>query len=97
MTPPPLQTYRTIGPFDCETLPGGLRRTHRLKPGAWGCLTVHSGEIRLHWDDVEEGADGAVVLLRPGSPTLVPPERPHHLEEVGSFTLSIAFQREVGG
>lgn len=94
---PNLQTYRTVGPFDGESLPGGLRRTHRLKPGAWGQLTVHSGTIRLHWDDMDGGEEGASVLLGPGPPTLVPPERPHHLEEIGPFSLSIAFQREVGG
>lgn len=89
---PQLETYRMVGPFGPDSLPDGLRRTHRLKAGTWGRLTVHSGEIMFHWDD---DSGEAPATLRPGEPAMVPPERPHHLEEVGDFSLSIEFQRET--
>lgn len=92
MSLPQLETYRTIGPFDTDSLPDGLRREHRLKSGTWGRLTVHSGEIMMCWDD---GSGEAPWLLRAGAVAIVPPERPHHLEEIGPFNLSIEFQRET--
>lgn len=52
---PRLETYRSIGPFDSETLPKGLLREHRLKPGSWARLSVHSGSVNFHWDDVSGG------------------------------------------
>ena len=47
--------YRTIGPFDSDTIPAGLLRRHDLKPGVWGVLTVAFGTIRFCWDDEAGG------------------------------------------
>ncbi len=84
-----LQTYSSIGPFDESSLPKGLLREHRLKPGSWGKLTLRSGAIRFVWDD-----DGTAQMLSAGDIFVVPPERPHHLELDGAFELTIDFQRE---
>ncbi len=86
-------TYRSIGPFDEETLPGALLREHRLKAGTWGLVTIQSGEIRLIWDD----GVGAAELLVAGQKLRIPPERPHHLELLGKCLLSIDFQHEDEG
>jgi cupin 2 domain-containing protein len=81
--------YRTIGPFDAQTLPAGLRAEHRLKEGTWGVLTLSEGSLRFVWDDDEGGADDLVAPAR----FVVPPQAPHHVEGDGPFTLTIAFCR----
>jgi tellurite resistance-related uncharacterized protein len=79
--------YREIGPFQAEAVPAGLFRLHRLKAGAWGIVTIHSGGIRFVWDD----AEGGVRNLVAADSILVPPEVPHHLERTGPVELSVSF------
>lgn len=93
MSTPTLETYRQLGPFDCSSLPEGLRRKHQLKEGTWGHLTVQSGEILFHWDDL---AEEKPALIETGQELTIPPGRPHHLEVIGPFRLLIEFQREAG-
>lgn len=87
--PPGATCYKTVGPFDAVTLPDGLKREHRLKPGAWGLLTLLEGEIAFVWDD----AEGGEVLLQAPTTIVIPPELPHHLRQSGAFRLSIGFHR----
>lgn len=82
-----MQLVRAIGPFDAATLPRGLLSEHRLKPGRWGRLTLRSGAVKLVWDD---GSGDSSELVAPAT-TVIPPERPHHLEHDGDFELEIAF------
>ena len=81
--------YRTIGPFDAQTLPAGLRAEHRLKEGTWGVLALSAGALRFVWDDDLGGTDE----LRAPATFAVPPQVPHHVESEGPFTLTIAFHR----
>jgi tellurite resistance-related uncharacterized protein len=81
--------YRSIGPFDAETLPAGLRAEHRLKEGTWGLLELTEGSLRFVWDDEGGGADD---LAAPAT-LVVPPQVPHHVEGEGDFSLTIAFHR----
>jgi tellurite resistance-related uncharacterized protein len=81
--------YRTIGPFDAQTLPAGLRAEHRLKEGTWGLLELTEGTLRFLWDDEQGGADD---LAAPAT-LIVPPQVLHHVESEGPFALTIAFHR----
>lgn len=81
--------YKTVGPFDADSLPEGLKREHRLKAGTWGLLTLMEGEVAFVWDDEEGGED----VLRAPATIVVPPEIPHHLRLVGPFRLGIGFHR----
>jgi tellurite resistance-related uncharacterized protein len=81
--------YRSIGPFDAQTLPAGLRAEHRLKEGTWGLLELTEGSLRFVWDDEDGGADD---LAAPAT-LIVPPQVPHHVEGAGPFSLTIAFHR----
>lgn len=83
--PPGAQTYRTIGPFDGESLPKGLLREHRLKEQAWGRLRVLSGEIRFIWDD-GGGAPGGFIVSADAI-VVIPPTVPHHLELLAADVL----------
>jgi tellurite resistance-related uncharacterized protein len=84
------EPYRTIGPFDAETLPAGLRGEHRLKPGAWGLLRLSEGSLDFVWDD---GSDRRERLAAPAE-VVIPPQVPHHLEDDGQYRLTVAFYRE---
>jgi tellurite resistance-related uncharacterized protein len=81
--------YRTIGPFDAESLPAGLRAEHRLKAGTWGLLDLTQGSLRFVWDDDRGGAEALNAPAR----LVVPPQVLHHVESDGPFALSIAFHR----
>lgn len=85
--PDDAQPYRSIGPFDKESIPKGLWRAHNLKAGVWAILTVETGSIRFCWDD-EAGGN---VLLHEGAQLVVPPTVPHHLEDMGAVTISLTF------
>ena len=87
--PPGSEPYRTIGPFDAQSLPQGLRKQHRLKEGAWGLIVLSAGSLRFVWDDAVGGTD---ALAAPAS-VVVPPQVLHHVEGEGPFELTIAFYR----
>ena len=85
--------YRSIGPFNRDTIPAGLLKRHNLKEGTWGVVTVLSGEIDYAWDDGE----GGCTRLDAGQAIEVPPLVPHHLELLGDVTLAIGFWRAGDG
>lgn len=82
------QAYRTIGPFDAATLPAGLRRTHDLKAGTWGKVTLEAGNLVFVWEDEAGGRED----LRAPAEIVVPPQVPHHVEG-DEFRLTITFLR----
>ncbi|MEL1252032.1 DUF1971 domain-containing protein [Aurantiacibacter gilvus] len=91
--PEAARAYRSIGPFDADSLPAGLLREHRLKQGTWARLTVLWGRIGFAWDDGE--SDGEVIVLQANDTIDVPPVIPHHLESQGEeFRLAIEFLAE---
>ncbi len=91
--PPAAQPYRRIGPFDADSLPAGLLREHRLKPGTWARLTVLSGRIGFAWDDGPQSGD--LTVLAAGDTIDVPPAVPHHLERQNAdFSIAIEFLAE---
>lgn len=81
--------YRTIGPFDRESLPAGLRRTHDLAEGVWGLVELAAGRVAFVWED---GSGDRLELQAPAR-IVVPPRVPHHVEAEGDFRLTISFHR----
>jgi tellurite resistance-related uncharacterized protein len=86
--PEGVEPYRTIGPFDATTLPAGLRRTHDLKEGTWGKVSLQHGSLGFVWEDEAGGRDD---LAAPAE-VVVPPQVPHHVEG-DVFRLTITFYR----
>jgi tellurite resistance-related uncharacterized protein len=78
--------YKCTSVFDENTLPAGLRREHRTKPGVWGIIRVLEGRLRYQvLDPVSE------VILEPGRPGLVSPTALSRSDPHGcrsSFTIS---------
>ncbi len=85
--PDDAQVYRSIGPFDAQSVPRGLLGKHDLKPGAWARLCVTAGSVIFVWDDSAGGSD----LLTAGVEMIVPPCIPHHLDLCGPLEFTIHF------
>jgi tellurite resistance-related uncharacterized protein len=83
---PPLLPYKTTPVFDETTLPGGLRREHRTKPGVWGIIRMLEGRVRYHvLDPISD------TILDPDHPALVLPDQPHFVEPLGPIRMRVEF------
>ena len=89
--PDDAHVYRSIGPFDAQSVPRGLLGKHDLKPGAWARLCVTAGSVKFVWDDSAGGSE----LLTAGVEMIVPPCVPHHLELCGPLEFTIHFCAET--
>ena len=84
--PPGLKAYRRTPEFDQDTLPAGLRRAHRTKPGVWALIHVLEG--RLRYRVLEPLSE---MELMPGTPGVVHPEQPHEVEPLGRMRMFVEF------
>lgn len=87
--PEGLEPARTTATCHQDSLPPALLREHRVPPGMWGVLRVHSGAIRL----VLTGKPGTARVLGAGAHQGIPPGLPHRLERIGPVALTIDFLR----
>jgi tellurite resistance-related uncharacterized protein len=72
--------------FDENTLPAGLRKEHRTKPGVWGVIRVLEGRLRFRvLDPVVE------TVLDSENPGLVLPDQPHFVEPLGQMRMQVEF------
>jgi tellurite resistance-related uncharacterized protein len=78
--------YKRTPVFDETTLPAGLRREHRTKPGVWGVIRVLEGRVRYRLLDRESD-----TVLDPEHPGLVLPDQPHLVEPLGPMRMQIEF------
>lgn len=78
--------YRRTPVFDENTLPAGLRREHRTKPGVWGVIRVLEGQLRYRVLDPD-----SEEILTPGRPGFVLPDQPHLVEPLGPMRIQIEF------
>ena len=96
MSTPPLsptvaEPYRCTPVFDEHTLPAGLRRAHRTKPGVWGVIRVLEGRLRYCVLDPVSETVTSETILEPGRPGLVLPDRPHRVEPLGAVRMQVEF------
>ena len=90
--PPGLHAYRRTPVFDENTIPAGLRRRHRTRPGVWALITVLEGKLRFRrLDPIAE------TLLSPGTPGLVTPEQPHEVDPDGPVRFFVEFYHAGSG
>jgi tellurite resistance-related uncharacterized protein len=78
--------YKRTPVFDETTLPAGLRREHRTKPGVWGVIRVLEGRVRYRLLESE-----SETVLDPEHPGLVLPGQPHLVEPIGPMRMQIEF------
>jgi len=86
----PLAPYKSTPVFDEDTLPAGLRREHRTRPGVWGIIRVLDGRVRYCiLDPVSE------ATLDPDHPGMVLPDQPHFVEPLGAIRMQVEFYDRV--
>ena len=83
---PVSKPYRSTPVFDEQTLPQALRKAHTTKEGVWGVIRVLEGCVRYRIE-----AHDRDVILSPGTPGLVRPQEPHHVEPVGPMRMQVEF------
>lgn len=74
-------------PFSQDTLPAGLRRSHRTAAGVWGLLRVASGAVSFRL----EVSPPLELVLTAGSSQPIPPEVLHDLTVTGPVWLTVEF------
>ncbi len=80
------EPYKCTPVFDENTLPAGLRREHRTKPGVWGIIRVLSGRVRYHvLDPISQ------TVLDPHNPGRVLPDQPHFVKPLGTIQMNVEF------
>ena len=89
--PPPMAVpYKRTSVFDENSLPAGLRREHRTKPGVWGVIRVLDGRVRYQMLD-----PASEMILEPGHPGLVLPDEPHLVEPLGPMRMQVEFYNQL--
>ena len=84
-----VEPYKRTPVFDENTLPAGLRKEHRTKPGVWGIIRVLEGRLRYQVID-----PSCEMVLEPGRPGLVQPDQPHRVEPLGPMRMQVEFYSE---
>lgn len=84
--PSGLEPYRRTPVFDQDTLPAGLGREHRTKPGVWALIHVVEGRLLYRILAPREER-----VLSPGVPGVVVPEQPHEVEPLGAVRFFVEF------
>ena len=85
--PADLVVLRTTATWDEHTMPGALRRAHRVASGTWGRLRVAAGALRFV-AQTDPVTDVVVGALRPQG---IPPDVAHSVEPQGPTRFAIDF------
>ena len=84
--PAGLTAYKQTPIFDQDSLPAGLRREHRTKPGVWALIHVDEGRLLYR---ILEPPSEQVLLV--GAPGIVNPEQPHEVLPLGPMRMFVEF------
>lgn len=84
--PTSVSAYKQTPSFDEDSVPDGLLRDHRTKPGVWARIVVEEGKL-------EYTCVRGVFVLRPGVAGSVEPESPHHVRPLGPVRFHVIFSR----
>ncbi|MGH9107792.1 MAG: DUF3565 domain-containing protein [Acidimicrobiales bacterium] len=85
--PDGLRLLRTAGPWDHDSLPAGLRHSHRTAPGVWALLQVIEGRVGFRM----ETAPPLDVVLERGAAQPIPPAVAHEVSLTGPARLVVQF------
>lgn len=82
--------YKCTPVFDENTLPAGLRKEHRTKPGVWGVIRVLEGQVRYRML-----VPASEAILDADNPGLVLPDAPHSVEPLGPMRMLVEFYKQA--
>lgn len=88
--PEGLALMGSAGPWDQDSLPGGLLKAHRTPEGRWGLLTVTEGAVDFQFE-AENMAPPLSRRLEEGLEQPIPPGAPHRLVPSGAVRLALQF------
>jgi len=80
--------YKRTPDFTEASVPAGLLRAHRTKPGVWAQIVVEDGKLEYICDR------GGYVLV-PGIVGIVEPEIAHHVRALGQVRFHVVFMRDA--
>ena len=86
--PEAAREYRRTTSFTEATVPSGLLRDHRTKPGVWARIVVEAGALEYTLE-----APRRTFLLTPERAGIAPPDEPHHVKIVGPVRFHVEFLR----
>ena len=78
--------YRRTAAFTEATIPVGLLRDHRTKPGVWARIVVETGQLEYTLDSPLR-----TFLLTIDRAGVVPPTEPHHVAVAGPVRFHVEF------
>ena len=73
-----VSAYARTATFSARSLPGKLRKSHRIKAGTWAKIVILEGRLRYRILEL----DVRELELSPGCPGVVEPQVPHEVEAV---------------
>jgi len=85
--PDALELVRSTPDWDENTMPSGVRRSHRIAKGTWGLIHVRRGQLRF----VARTEPPLEIVIGPGSTQPIPPKVEHEVQPLGSVGFSIDF------
>ena len=84
-----LAAYARTPTFSADTIPAGLRKSHRTKAGAWATIVVLEGQLRYRILEPEVRE----FELRADRMGVVQPRVPHEVEAIGHVSFFVEFHR----
>ena len=87
---PMAMPYKCTPVFNEHTLPAGLRKEHRTKPGVWGVIRVLEGRVRYQVLDPE-----SVLILDADHPGLVAPDVAHAVQPLCPMRMYVEFYKHA--
>jgi tellurite resistance-related uncharacterized protein len=80
--------YKRTATFTQSSVPIGLLRDHRTKPGVWARIVIEEGELEYTLD-----APVRTFLLTPEYPGIAPPDAAHHVKADHAVSFHVEFLR----
>lgn len=86
--PDTVTPYRKTPVFTEKSVPQGLLRDHRTKPGMWARVHVVAGSLGLEYP-----SGGTAVTLTPERTGVIEPDVPHRVILAGPVRFFVEFLR----
>jgi FdhD protein len=87
--PEQVAEYRRTASFTEATIPAGLLREHRTKPGVWAKIVVETGALEYTLESPLR-----TFLLTAERAGMAPPAESHHITAVGPVRFHVEFLKE---
>lgn len=85
--PDNVTAYKRTDTFTENTIPAGLLKSHKTKPGVWGRIVVLEGELRYRILEPQR-EDHALTEKNFG---VVEPQVPHEVMPIGKVSFYVEF------